>query len=302
MIDRLGRDVRVGRATRFGEGLCRDLYVADVLQRSDEEKTVCRLVAAVPRWSVSRAELAAIGERATREAALLEALGERSLPFTISRWAVVHHVEGKPVLVREMVPGYPLALVQHPAPGRQSWEVIADVAAQVHRVPLDGLHGLVPNFGTRRRHALAELDEVSAIGGDPVGDDALAWAQKHLPPEEDAVLVHGDLLGQNILLQLDDTEPVGLIDWEYSAIGDPAYDLAIVSRGHRRPFGHANGLEWMLERYRAAGGVSVAIDQVRFHEVHMVARWWLAARDSEGHGHPPEHYQRQLEALLRRIS
>ncbi|MES1178233.1 MAG: phosphotransferase [Myxococcales bacterium] len=27
-----------------------------------------------------------------------------------------------------------------------------------------------------------------------------------------------------------------VIDWEYTALGDPAYDLAIVTRGARRPF------------------------------------------------------------------
>lgn len=44
-------------------------------------------------------------------------------------------------------------------------------------------------------------------------------------------LCHNDLLCQNIL-QTDDGQ-IALIDWEYAAVGDPWFDLAIVIQHHR---------------------------------------------------------------------
>ena len=82
---------------------------------------------------------------------------------------------------------------------------------------------------------------------------AYRWARSHLPPTVPSSFLHGDLLGQNILLGLE--EPSGpattstLIDWEFACRGDPAYDLAIVTQGTRRPFQVNRGLERLLEFY-----------------------------------------------------
>ncbi len=42
--------------------------------------------------------------------------------------------------------------------------------------------------------------------------------EEHLPPATPSTLVHGDLLGQNILLGL--SKPDAVIDWEYAQLGD----------------------------------------------------------------------------------
>ena len=80
--------------------------------------------------------------------------------------------------------------------------------------------------------------------------------------------MHGDLLGQNILVDPDGSPSV--IDWEYAQRGDPAHDLAIVTRGVRRPFQVERGLEKLLEAYHRHGGTGVTIEQVRLHEL---CRW-----------------------------
>ena len=50
------------------------------------------------------------------------------------------------------------------------------------------------------------------------------------------MLLHGDLLPLNLLWGRE-TDELGVVDWESARIGDPAYDLAIVTRGHAKPFG-----------------------------------------------------------------
>lgn len=57
------------------------------------------------------------------------------------------------------------------------------------------------------------------------------------------------------------------IDWEYCRLGDPAYDLAITTKGARRPFQVSGGLEQLLAAYRSAGGDAISPSAVHFDEV-----------------------------------
>ena len=111
-------------------------------------------------------------------------------------------------------------------------------------------------------------------------------AEAHLPPPEPSLLVHGDLLGQNILVDPDGSPSV--IDWEYAQRGDPAHDLAIVTRGVRRPFQVERGLEKLLEAYHRHGGTGVTIEQVRLHELCLVAGWYRDALVGRGLHGPEE--------------
>jgi len=127
---------------------------------------------------------------------------------------------------------------------------------------------------------------------------ALAWTANRAPPTGAPTLIHGDLLGQNILLVPGDTP--ALIDWEYCAIGDPAYDLAVVTRGFRRPFQVDRGMERLLETYRSNGGARVAAPDLHFYEVCLAAGWVcdeLASNDNA----QIEHAAQPLQSLLRRL-
>jgi aminoglycoside phosphotransferase (APT) family kinase protein len=156
----------------------------------------------------------------------------------------------------------------------------------------------MPGFGTRRDHALASL---SVFEGrpEPLLWDIHAWALENLPPAEPSVLLHGDLLGQNILIAPE--EPLGLIDWERAELGDPAYDLSIVTRGVRRPFQIDGGLDRLLEAY-AARSSEIKREHVHLYELCMIARWYVEAlRPERERGHPPEHYLSQLSGVFRRV-
>jgi hypothetical protein len=77
--------------------------------------------------------------------------------------------------------------------------------------------------------------------------------------------LHGDLLGQNLQLSLDD-EPMRIIDWTEAQIGDPAYDLAIVTRGVRQPFQVAGGLDRLLDANNARARRPVIASEVHLYE------------------------------------
>jgi len=128
--------------------------------------------------------------------------------------------------------------------------------------------------------------------------DARHWALAHLPPARPSVVLHGDLLGQNILLS--PSEPPTVIDWEYARYGDPAYDLAIVTRGIKRPFQIVDGLVRLLDAYHGHGGCEVTADHVHVHELCMLAGWYRTALKERGEFAADQELDR-LRALLRRL-
>lgn len=80
------------------------------------------------------------------------------------------------------------------------------------------------------------LDGISAYGKGYVEfereyDYLLSLFKKLTPPKEiiPPVLCHNDLNPKNTLI---DSERLWLIDWEYSGVGDPLFDLAVVVKSH----------------------------------------------------------------------
>jgi aminoglycoside phosphotransferase (APT) family kinase protein len=184
---------------------------------------------------------------------------------------------------------------------------IAEVAAAVHRLP-PGLFNHLPACEDSRAHILSALGKLSPalFSQFPAARAARDWILTRLPDNRPATVLHGDLLPQNIICGEDDSVwKVTVIDWEFAEIGDPACDLAIVTRGDRKLLGIDNGLKHLVAAYRkAAAGVELTVADVRIHELLLFMSWlWDAAEDrrrgkTEGHG--PDHYTQRLESLLRR--
>lgn len=93
------------------------------------------------------------------------------------------------------------------------------------------------------------------------------------------------------------SRPVAVIDWEYCRVGDPAYDLAIVTRGARRPFQMADGLDRLLGDYREAGGAPVTRADIHVHELCLIGGYYRDSLRGEHPHRPPEVYN-QLRGLL----
>jgi hypothetical protein len=127
------------------------------------------------------------------------------------------------------------------------------------------------------------------------------WILRNLPEGRTSTVLHGDLLPQNLLFAIPDDRDIAVVDWECAQIGDAAYDLAIVTRGVRRPFGVANGLQRLVLFYNEAAEQKISPSAVVVHEL-LLHLHWLAESQTENRpgGHGPEHYSNLLGSILRR--
>lgn len=263
------RESGVGFVRFLGSGLSWSTFGAECGWGGGETKL---LVARMPESGANPG----LADRAANERRLLDHLGGLPIPFHVPAIHMLIPLEGRAVAcVQELADGRPLDL----RAGRDRddpWEVVASVAAAVHQVPLNGLS--LPGPRTRRAACDWVIDELRMLGG-PERTAAMAWVDAHLPPpEQGARLIHGDLLGQNLLVNPFEPERVTVIDWEYARLGDPAYDLAVVTRGARKPFQVSDGLEKLLEAYNKRAALALDIASVRIHELGLRAGFVNSAR------------------------
>ncbi|WP_437728226.1 phosphotransferase family protein [Sorangium sp. So ce861] len=277
---------------KVGHGLSNEVYAAHVELVPDPEGRSGTYTAFVPaRGSAPRT-------RASwqREGALLERVAARTRAIRVPALTAIVPAGEVDVVVRPYLEGIPLDL----RAGRQGsvapWDVVAQVAATVHPIDADDIPG-IGGHATRRAHAMSEI---SALHGVSELREAERWALDHLPEEEPSSLIHGDLLGQNILLHWE--QPYAVIDWEYATRGDPAYDLAIVTRGSARPFQIDHGLRRFLDAYAAQGRPRIEAAAVHLYELCLVGRWYRNAIEGkdDGGGEPPDQLLRRVENLFRR--
>ena len=290
-----GRDavVEVGRVVKIGEGLSRDVFGAEVTVRPDRERISGQYVVLLPR---AQAPLE-LNARTRRELRLLAWLQGRCDRFRVPRpLGALPEYRGI-ALARAFVRGIPLDMRAGRQPSVKPWQVVGEIAASMHGIDVSSVPPFVEGFSTRRDHALAALATLDELDVAEI-KDARAWALEHLPPSDEASLLHGDLLGQNILLDPGASPAFAVIDWECATRGDPARDLAIVTRGARQPFQIAGGLDRLLDAYAAAGGRLVTRAHVRIHELALAGLWYREALGwPRGGGRPGE----EALALVRRV-
>lgn len=290
LIEReVGKIDDIGWVKKIGSGLSRDIFAAEVELADGRCEAY---VVALPRAGAEPG----LDERTSRELRLIARLRARSFPFRIPEMVGAFPDGDRLALVRRFVGGIELELRSGRQPVKP-WAIVGEIAAAIHAVPGTDVEDIVSGAATRRAHALEAILALAGLA--PVEmRDAHAWAMEHLPPAEPSALLHGDLLGQNILLSVDG--PHHVIDWEYARTGDPAFDLAIVTRGARRPFQIDRGLEHLLEAYRGHGGRDVTADHVHVYELCLVAGWYREAVSSQG-AHPPAQEIDRMRGLLRRL-
>ena len=159
-------------------------------------------------------------------------------------------------LVCDELPGvrYTDALVgtEPPAPGRAAPAALAHAAgrllARLHAAPVpaglvpEPLRGLPPAEAAREwwrlfhavlgriARAVAPHDPDGAAFYAALGERCADEARRPPPELPPLAFLHGDFTGVNVLVAANGAEPAatGLVDWEWSSVGDPRLDLAKV--------------------------------------------------------------------------
>ena len=184
--------------------------------------------------------------------------------------------EGAIVLYERFVEGVALDLRVGRCLVGDPWEVAGEIAARVH--DLTPVAEQLNGFATRREHAVHSMSVFEGLD-ESTFKDAHAWCLEHLPSEgEPSTLLHGDLSGQNILVDPQGKVAPAIIDWTFALRGDPAHEMAIITQGKRRPFEVDHGHERLLEAYLDAGGHDVTINDVHFYELCLFGRRFKAAK------------------------
>lgn len=93
-----------------------------------------------------------------------------------------------------------------------------------------------------------------------------------------------------------------VIDWEYAFIGDPAYELAIVTRGVKEPFQVSNGSGRLIDSYLSSGGQEISKRDVQVYELLLCLGWYEQSLDRSSDGHGPDYYLDFLSSLLKRVN
>ena len=213
---------------------------------------------------------------AKTEFELLDCLKETTIPS-----AVPIHLDsrgnllGKPFFISSYIEGTQNLNITE---DNSYLETIANQLRDIHRVNIDNF----PKLPHRIDPLEGLLDYL------PKKDK---WKEireyiKETPHEKynaDYVLLHGDFWPGNLLWESSDIK--GVVDWDYAALGDPSYDLAVSCLMFRYLYGQQD-----MESFKAAYIKDSEIDEDRFllwsinialSTLHFINEWRLTNEDKD---------------------
>jgi len=162
-----------------------------------------------------------------------------------SAFYVMEHLDGR-IFWDQRLPGIA------PAERGRMFDSMNAVIAALHSLDyaalgLDGF-GRPGNYMARQIARWSRQYQASETEKQPAMDALIEWLPRHLPPEGEARIVHGDYRMDNLVFHKREPRVIGVLDWELSTIGDPLADFAY----------HA--LTWRVtpELFRGLAGVDFA--------------------------------------------
>ncbi len=93
-----------------------------------------------------------------------------------------------------------------------------------------------------RQYRASETEKIDAV------ERLIDWLPRHLPPEGEHRIVHGDYRIDNVVFHPTEPRILAVLDWELSTLGDPLADFAYHCMNWRLP----------VEGSRGLGGVDLA--------------------------------------------
>ena len=137
-----------------------------------------------------------------------------------------------PVLALAALPGAPIARLGEPATTPSAaWEAVGAVVRRLHDAdPPPWESGRATDRGATLERECAWLVEHDRLPADVV-ERGRALALGVLGPRPRG-FIHGDLQVAHVLVD-EEGRVTGVLDWSEGGAGDPAYDLATLTLGHR---------------------------------------------------------------------
>ena len=163
---------------------------------------------------------------------------------------------------------------------------LAEELSKIHAIPLESLPSLPgaqsePATDYSLESLERELDLLEEPH--PAIELGLSWLREHVPASHGVVLNHGDFRIGNFLVSEEDL--VGVVDWEFAHLGDPAEDLGWplvrawrFGEDHLR-LGGIGEAEPFLERYNSLTGREISKEELFYWEVLGNVRWAIGSHN-----------------------
>jgi aminoglycoside phosphotransferase (APT) family kinase protein len=173
----------------------------------------------------------------SREFRVISALAGTDVPVAGAvAYCADADVIGAPFYLMDYVPGRVLRTGADTAglaveQNRKLAEGLADMLANIHGVDTAGV-GLA-DLGKGAGYMRRQLDrwqrqwELSKTREVPGYDDLVEKLTDRMPAEGDVTLVHGDFRIDNVLVDVDNSKILAVVDWEMATLGDPLADLGL---------------------------------------------------------------------------
>ncbi|HZC29921.1 MAG TPA: phosphotransferase family protein [Gaiellaceae bacterium] len=149
---------------------------------------------------------------------------------------------------------------------------LAEELAKIHAIPAER----VPFLGAATLERMVdELDEIDEPH--PAIELGLWWLRENRPPPRPPVVVHGDFRIGNVVV--DERGLVGVLDWEFAHIDEPARDLAFgLVRAWRfgvpeKRLGGVAEVEPYLGRYNELTGLEITPAELDYWELAGNVGW-----------------------------
>jgi aminoglycoside phosphotransferase (APT) family kinase protein len=152
-----------------------------------------------------------------------------------------------------------------PAERRAMFQSMNAVIAALHSVDYVGVglaeFGRPGNYLARQTARWTRQYQASETEKQPAMDQLIEWLPRHLPPEGEARIVHGDYRIDNLIYHPTEPRVIGVLDWELSTIGDPLADFAY----------HAMAWRVTPELFRGLASVDLASLGIPSEEKYVAA-------------------------------
>jgi len=182
-----------------------------------------------------------------------------------------------------------------PAERRAMFQSMNTVIAALHSLDYVELgladFGRPGNYLARQVARWSRQYQASETEKQPAMDRLIEWLPRHLPPEGEPRIVHGDYRIDNLIYHPTEPRVIGVLDWELSTIGDPLADFAYHAMAWRvtpELFRGLAGVDFKAlgipseEEYVAAYGARTGHDRTPDWEFYMVYSLFRLAAIMQG--------------------